>query len=66
MSIDKTIEIFRITPLPIILKGILTPEDAELAVKFGASGIVVSSHGARQLDTLPSPVIFFIFIFCQI
>jgi (S)-2-hydroxy-acid oxidase len=47
----------RITPLPIILKGILTPEDAELAVKFGAAGIVVSSHGARQVDTVPSPVI---------
>jgi len=36
--------------LPIILKGILAPEDAELAVKRGASGIVVSNHGGRQLD----------------
>lgn len=36
--------------LPIILKGILAPEDAELAVERGASGIVVSNHGGRQLD----------------
>lgn len=36
--------------LPIILKGILAPEDAELAVQRGASGIVVSNHGGRQLD----------------
>lgn len=36
--------------LPVILKGILAPEDAELAVKRGASGIVVSNHGGRQLD----------------
>ncbi|MBM3739626.1 MAG: alpha-hydroxy-acid oxidizing protein [Acidobacteria bacterium] len=38
------------TKLPIILKGILIAEDAERAVKHGASAIIVSSHGARQLD----------------
>ena len=38
------------TKLPVILKGILAPEDAELAVQRGASGIVVSNHGGRQLD----------------
>ncbi len=36
--------------LPVILKGILSPEDAALAVERGADGIVVSNHGARQLD----------------
>ncbi|MBL8215294.1 MAG: alpha-hydroxy-acid oxidizing protein [Bryobacterales bacterium] len=36
--------------LPVILKGVLAPEDAELAVSRGASGIVVSNHGGRQLD----------------
>jgi isopentenyl diphosphate isomerase/L-lactate dehydrogenase-like FMN-dependent dehydrogenase len=36
--------------IPIILKGILSPEDAKLAVDRGASGIVVSNHGGRQLD----------------
>src|SRR5450631_3214588 len=38
------------TSLPIILKGILTPEDALLALEYGADGIVVSNHGGRQLD----------------
>ncbi|MCL2899294.1 FMN-dependent L-lactate dehydrogenase LldD [Brenneria tiliae] len=35
---------------PMIIKGILDPEDAREAVKFGADGIVVSNHGGRQLD----------------
>jgi isopentenyl diphosphate isomerase/L-lactate dehydrogenase-like FMN-dependent dehydrogenase len=38
------------TALPIVLKGILTAEDARLAVEHGVAGIVVSNHGARQLD----------------
>ena len=36
--------------LPVLLKGILTREDARLAVEAGADGIVVSNHGGRQLD----------------
>ncbi len=44
-----------ITSLPIVLKGILTAEDALLAVEHGIDGIVVSNHGGRQLDTaIPS------------
>lgn len=39
-----------ITALPIILKGILTAEDAMLAVEHGAAGVIVSNHGGRQLD----------------
>lgn len=35
---------------PMIIKGILDPDDAKDAVKFGADGIVVSNHGGRQLD----------------
>lgn len=35
---------------PMVIKGILDPEDAEDAVRFGADGIVVSNHGGRQLD----------------
>lgn len=35
---------------PMIIKGILDPEDARDAVSFGADGIVVSNHGGRQLD----------------
>ncbi len=37
-------------PLPLLVKGILTAEDARLAVEHGADGIVVSNHGGRQLD----------------
>jgi 4-hydroxymandelate oxidase len=40
--------------LPILIKGILTPDDARVAVEAGASGIVVSNHGGRTLDTLPA------------
>jgi isopentenyl diphosphate isomerase/L-lactate dehydrogenase-like FMN-dependent dehydrogenase len=36
--------------LPVLVKGPLTPEDAELAVKHGAAGVIVSNHGGRQLD----------------
>jgi 4-hydroxymandelate oxidase len=39
-----------VTSLPVVLKGVLTGEDAELAVKNGVSGLVVSNHGGRQLD----------------
>jgi 4-hydroxymandelate oxidase len=44
-----------ITQLPIILKGILHPEDAQLGYQSGAAGIIVSNHGGRTLDTaIPS------------
>lgn len=39
-----------LTDLPIVLKGILTPGDAERAVEHGMDGIVVSNHGGRQVD----------------
>jgi lactate 2-monooxygenase len=38
------------TTLPIILKGILHPDDAQLAIASGMDGIIVSNHGARQVD----------------
>ena len=40
-----------ITSLPILVKGILTAEDAQIALDRGVSGIIVSNHGGRQLDT---------------
>lgn len=43
-------ELRSLTKLPIVLKGILTEEDAARAVQSGASGVIVSNHGARQLD----------------
>jgi 4-hydroxymandelate oxidase len=42
--------------LPLVLKGILTAEDARLAVEHGVDGIIVSNHGARQLDRSPAPI----------
>src|SRR5215469_16031551 len=39
-----------ITSLPILIKGILTAEDARLSLEHGVSGIIVSNHGGRQLD----------------
>jgi isopentenyl diphosphate isomerase/L-lactate dehydrogenase-like FMN-dependent dehydrogenase len=38
------------TSLPILLKGILTPDDARRAIDHGVSGVVVSNHGGRQID----------------
>jgi len=45
-----------ITKLPVLVKGILRSDDALLAVKHGASGVIVSNHGARQLDTTPATI----------
>jgi 4-hydroxymandelate oxidase len=42
------------TRLPILLKGVLNPEDALLAAENGVAALIVSNHGARNLDTLPS------------
>lgn len=39
-----------ITSLPVLVKGVLTAEDAALAVAHGVAGIIVSNHGGRQLD----------------
>jgi 4-hydroxymandelate oxidase len=43
-------ELRSMTRLPVVLKGILTGEDGALAVENGASAVIVSNHGARQLD----------------
>jgi 4-hydroxymandelate oxidase len=44
------------TRLPILLKGILTADDAKLAVESGVRGIIVSNHGGRQLDGAPASI----------
>ncbi len=44
----------KITRLPVVVKGILTGEDARLAVDHGAKAVVVSNHGGRQLDGAPA------------
>lgn len=50
VSEDMVRRLRRATSLPFILKGIMTPEDAERSVELGADGIVVSNHGGRILD----------------
>lgn len=42
------------TSLPLLLKGVICPEDAALALEHGVDGIIVSNHGGRALDTLPA------------
>jgi isopentenyl diphosphate isomerase/L-lactate dehydrogenase-like FMN-dependent dehydrogenase len=42
--------------VPVLIKGILTAEDAELSVKHGADGIVLSNHGGRYLDYAPATI----------
>jgi len=44
----------RTTSLPILLKGVLHPEDARIAVQHGVDGLLLSNHGGRQLDTVPA------------
>ncbi|HEY0317177.1 MAG TPA: alpha-hydroxy acid oxidase [Solirubrobacterales bacterium] len=41
--------------VPVLLKGVLAPEDAELAVEQGIAGVIVSNHGGRQLDRALAP-----------
>jgi len=43
------------TRLPVLLKGIVHPDDAREAVQHGVAGIIVSNHGGRQLDGAPAP-----------
>jgi 4-hydroxymandelate oxidase len=42
------------TRLPILLKGVLHPDDARQAARLGAAGVIVSNHGGRTLDTSPA------------
>ncbi|KAJ8421149.1 hypothetical protein Cgig2_015669 [Carnegiea gigantea] len=46
-----------ITSLPILVKGMITAEDARLAIDYGAAAIIVSNHGARQLDYAPATIV---------
>jgi len=45
-----------LTDLPVLIKGVLRSDDARIALDHGVSGIVVSNHGGRQLDTVPAPI----------
>ncbi len=50
LSWKQVAELKNRTSLPLLLKGILHPEDARLAIENGIDGIIVSNHGGRQLD----------------
>lgn len=52
-TVEEITEVVKSTKLPFIIKGIMTADEAELAVKTGASAIVVSNHGGRVLDETP-------------
>jgi 4-hydroxymandelate oxidase len=43
-----------VSPVPVLVKGVLRPDDARRAVDHGIRGVVVSNHGARNLDTVPA------------
>jgi 4-hydroxymandelate oxidase len=45
-----------LTRLPILIKGVVHPDDARLAVEHGCAGVIVSNHGGRQLDTTAAPI----------
>ncbi len=46
----------KMSGLPVIVKGIESPEDADTAIKAGADAIWVSNHGGRQLDSAPATI----------
>jgi isopentenyl diphosphate isomerase/L-lactate dehydrogenase-like FMN-dependent dehydrogenase len=52
-NVEEIKELVSITKLPVIIKGIMCLEDAQLAYEAGASAIVVSNHGGRVLDHTP-------------
>ncbi|HEY2393530.1 MAG TPA: alpha-hydroxy acid oxidase [Candidatus Angelobacter sp.] len=45
-----------IAGVPVIVKGVLNPEDGKRAAECGADGVIVSNHGGRNLDTVPSTI----------
>lgn len=53
----KDLEWFRsVTKMPIVLKGVMHPDDAEQAIKAGADAIIVSNHGGRALDGVAATI----------
>jgi isopentenyl diphosphate isomerase/L-lactate dehydrogenase-like FMN-dependent dehydrogenase len=53
---DDLAELVDSSPLPLMVKGLVRGDDAELAVEHGVAGVVVSNHGGRQLDNAPATI----------
>ena len=56
LSVSKLQYIIQSTSLPVILKGIMTTDEALKAVDCGAAGLIVSNHGGRALDSTPGTI----------
>ncbi|KAI9145516.1 hydroxyacid oxidase 1-like protein [Paraphysoderma sedebokerense] len=56
LSWDDIKWVMSISEVPVLVKGVMTVADAELAVSAGVSGIIVSNHGGRQLDGVPGTI----------
>ena len=56
MSWELLSRIRQIVPVKLLVKGIVTGEDAELCVRHGADGVIVSNHGGRNEETLRAPI----------
>jgi 4-hydroxymandelate oxidase len=54
---DRLAWLMSLTRLPLLLKGVMTPEDARRAVQAGVAGIIVSNHGGRQLDGAEATIV---------
>jgi isopentenyl diphosphate isomerase/L-lactate dehydrogenase-like FMN-dependent dehydrogenase len=54
LSWTDVAELASVCSLPLLVKGVLTREDARLSIEHGAAGVVVSNHGGRQLDGVPA------------
>jgi len=53
----KDVEKFQsLSSMPVLLKGVLHPDDADQAARMGVGGILVSNHGGRNLDTAPATI----------
>jgi 4-hydroxymandelate oxidase len=56
MSWEHVDQLRSMTRLPIVLKGILHPQDAVIALEHGVDGLLLSNHGGRQLDGVPATI----------
>ena len=56
LSWEHLDQLREMTRLPILLKGVLHPADAEIALERGVDGLLLSNHGGRQLDTVPATI----------